>query len=370
MLPGLFRDLDRQGHQVTGTAAVAGPGRGRRLAYAAVIAVLALLVVGQRSLLVESWGALRHLRWGWVPLALLADYASRAAVARTHRRLLRVGGARISPHAALQVAYAANAVSVTLPIAGAQLGAAFTFRRFLRAGASPATTAWTLLISGIAATSSYAALLAVGAAATGTTSGRVLGVGAALLAALPGWAVLAGVRSAAGRRRLQTLALRVFGAWRRATRTPGAPPEVALRALLDQLTVLRLPAQERAPIVLLAVANWLVDCLCLAAAILAVGAAVPWQGLLLAYLTAAGATTLAVTPGGLGTVELALTAALVAAGLDAPHALAAALVYRVASLWLPAIAGWLTYLLLTSQAVRDTASAPRAPARRLAGMRL
>lgn len=114
---------------------------------------------------------------------------------------------------------------------------------------------------------------------------------------------------------------------------------------------------------LLAVANWLLDCLCLAAAILAVGATVPWQGLLLAYLTAAGASTLAITPGGLGTVELALTAALVATGLDAPHALAAALVYRIASLWLPAIGGWAAYLLLSSRTGRDVEAAPVADGR-------
>lgn len=59
-------------------------------------------MVGQRSVLAESVGALRFLHWAWVPVALVADFASRSAVARTHRRLLRAGGARISQHAALQ----------------------------------------------------------------------------------------------------------------------------------------------------------------------------------------------------------------------------------------------------------------------------
>lgn len=329
---------------------------GRPLAYTAVAAVLLVLVVGQRSVLTESVAALRHLQWGWVPVVLLADFASRAAVARTHRRLLRAGGTRLSQRAALSVAYAANAMSVTLPVAGAQLGAAFTYRRFTRAGASPASTAWTLLISGIAATSSYALLLAVGALATGTVGGAVLGVGGALLAALPGWMVILGLRSAAGRRRLHKVAVWLLTWWRRVTRTEAGSPDVVLQALVDQLTVLRLPARDRTPLILLALANWLVDCLCLAAAIHAVGAPIPWQGLLLAYLTAAGATTLAVTPGGLGTVEVALTAALVAAGLDAPHALAATLVYRIASLWLPAIGGWITYALLSSTGTDRTGS--------------
>lgn len=317
--------------------------------YAVLIAALVVLLAGQRSLLAESAGALRQLHWVWLPGLLLADYASRSAVARTHRRLLRAGGARISQRVALQTAYAANAVSVTLPVAGAQLAAAFTFRRLTRAGASPAATAWTLLISGIAATTTFAGLLAAGALATGTPSGVVLGVGGSLLAAVPGWVLLIALRSPGGRHRVNVLAICMMVLWRRVARTQGPLPELMLRALLDQLTILRLPVRDRAPIVLLALANWLLDCLCLAAAIVAVGAPVPWQGLLLAYLTAAGATTLAVTPGGLGTVELALTAALVAAGLDAPHALAAALVYRVASLWLPAAAGWAIYTLLRTR---------------------
>lgn len=331
----------------------AGHRRGRLLAAVVLATILLVLVVAQRSVLAESVRTLHSLQWVWVPVALLADFASRATVASTHRRLLRAGGARISQHAALQVEYAANALSVTLPVAGAQVGTAFTFKRFRGAGVSAATTAWTLLISGIAATSSFALLLAVGAVATGTAGGLVLGVGGALLAALPGWAVLAALRSPAGRRRLQALLVHAIAGWRRVTRSSGPPPQAALRAVLDQLTVLRLPTRDRTPVVLLAVANWLLDCLCLAAAILAVGAAVPWQGLLLASLAASGATTLALTPGGLGTVELALTAALVAAGLDAPSALAATLVYRIVSLWVPAIGGWLTYALLRSRAARD-----------------
>lgn len=328
--------------------------RGRLPAVVGLTAFLLALVVAQRSMLAESVRALGSLQWVWLPVALLADFASRAAVASSHRRLLRAGGSRITQHAALQVGYAANAMSVTLPMAGAQLGTAFTFRRFRAAGASQATTTWTLLISGIAATTSFALLLAVGAVATGTASGLFVGVGGALVAAVPGWALLAGLRSPAGRRRLQALLVRAMTDWRRVTRCPGRPPEAALQAVLEQLTVLRLPVRERTSILLLAAANWLFDCLCLAAAILAVGGEVPWPGLLLAYLTAAGATTLALTPGGLGTVEVALTAALVAAGLDASDALAGTLVYRIVSLWVPVTGGWFAYLVLRPRTAGST----------------
>jgi len=100
----------------------------------------------------------------------------------------------------------------------------------------------------------------------------------------------------------------------------------------------------------LAVGNWLADCLCLTAAIAAVGAPIPWQGLLLAYVGAAGVNSLGLTPGGLGVVEAALTAGLVAAGLDGADALAATLVYRLVSFWLVMVSGWVVFGFATRSA--------------------
>jgi len=45
-------------------------------------------------------------------------------------------------------------------------------------------------------------------------------------------------------------------------------------------------------------------------------------------------------------VGLTLAVALVAAGLRASQALAAVLLYRLASFWLVAVAGWLIFLWL------------------------
>ena len=60
--------------------------------------------------------------------------------------------------------------------------------------------------------------------------------------------------------------------------------------------------------------NWVADCGCLALSFLAVGARVPWRGLLLAYGAGQLATILPITPGGLGVVEGSLTVALVTFG--------------------------------------------------------
>ena len=96
----------------------------------------------------------------------------------------------------------------------------------------------------------------------------------------------------------------------------------------------------------LAVVNWLADAAVLAVSIRAAGAAVPWHDLLLVYSSGMAGQSLNITPGGLGTTEGTLSLALVATGLPASRALAAVLLYRLASFWLVVLAGWLVLLWL------------------------
>jgi uncharacterized protein (TIRG00374 family) len=86
--------------------------------------------------------------------------------------------------------------------------------------------------------------------------------------------------------------------------------------------------------------NWVADCACLAISFLAVGAGVPWRGLLLAYGAGQLATILPVTPGGLGVVEGSLTIALVTFGGLQDSTVAAVLLYRLISFWLLLPVGW------------------------------
>jgi 3-oxoadipate enol-lactonase len=84
----------------------------------------------------------------------------------------------------------------------------------------------------------------------------------------------------------------------------------------------------------------------LAVSIRAAGATVPWHDLLLVYGSGIAAQSLNITPGGLGVAEGSLSLALVATGLGASQALAAVLLYRLASFWLVALAGWLVVFWL------------------------
>ena len=66
-------------------------------------------------------------------------------------------------------------------------------------------------------------------------------------------------------------------------------------------------------------------------------------GVALAYLTAKLAGSAQVTPAGLGTVEAAIIATLVATGMTAVDATGAAIIYRLISFALITIIGWLIY---------------------------
>jgi uncharacterized membrane protein YbhN (UPF0104 family) len=79
---------------------------------------------------------------------------------------------------------------------------------------------------------------------------------------------------------------------------------------------------------------------------LAVGAGVPWKGLLLAYGAGQLAANLPITPGGLGVVEGSITIAIVAFGGAATSTVVAVLLYRVISFWLILPAGWSAMALL------------------------
>ncbi len=64
------------------------------------------------------------------------------------------------------------------------------------------------------------------------------------------------------------------------------------------------------------------------------------------YLAGNAVGTAAPTPGGLGGVEAVLAAGLTAMGIPAAQAISGVLVFRIATFWLPILAGWLSYLWL------------------------
>jgi len=94
-----------------------------------------------------------------------------------------------------------------------------------------------------------------------------------------------------------------------------------------------------------AAGSTLFDYLALLAALRAVGAEPRPSLVLLAYTAGQVLALIPITPGGLGFVEGGLVAMLKLAGVPVGEALAATLVYRMASYWLPLPAGGIAYLL-------------------------
>jgi len=80
--------------------------------------------------------------------------------------------------------------------------------------------------------------------------------------------------------------------------------------------------------------------LCLDACIRALGGSVPLASTAVVYLTGAALGSAVPTPGGLGAVEAALSAALTAAGLPGATSVSAVLLFRTITFWLPIPVGW------------------------------
>jgi uncharacterized protein (TIRG00374 family) len=87
------------------------------------------------------------------------------------------------------------------------------------------------------------------------------------------------------------------------------------------------------------------DFLALFAALAAVGGLPRPSLVLLAYTAASLLAMIPITPGGLGLVEAGLTGALALAGVAPAQAVLATLLYRLASYWLPILAGPIAYTL-------------------------
>ena len=324
-------------------------------------AVLAGAAVTEQSRLAASLTVLRHMRWSWLPAALVLEALSMAAFAWMFRLLLTAGRVRHGRAAMLATVYAANAVSVTVPIAGPELGTAILFRRFTRRGADGLLAGWVLLAGGVVTNAAWVLILVVGGFTAGHSLTLAITIPGAVLAVVALATAAAAVRRPEVRAVLERRGGWVLGHVARLLRRPVADPAATVRAWTDRMGALRLPASGWALATGAAFVNWLADIGVLTVSIVAVGAAVPWRDLLLVYAAGITAKSLAVTPGGLAITEGAISVSLVASGVRAGQALAAAVLYRLVSFWLVAVAGWLTLLFLRSRKPVPPAPAPAEP---------
>jgi uncharacterized protein (TIRG00374 family) len=242
----------------------------------------------------------------------------------------------------LATTLAANALSVSVPVVGSQLGAAFTYKRFRKFGAESSLAGWAFLIGGLVSSLGAVVILGVGGAVSGND--LIAGLAALSLLGFSLVAILCLGPWRDGLRRLMTrLIISIVRCASRFTAASISDPSSVVKCWVDRFRSIRPSKAEWCTVGALGLSNWLTDCGVLAASILALGAAVPWRPLLLIYGLATLIGSLGFTPGGIGLVEGTLCLGLVGAGVPAALALAAVLLYRLVSFWLVGATGWLVF---------------------------
>lgn len=342
------------GAVASGTVLPARSGRRWRAARWAVgtllVAAVVVEVVAGRRELERAARAVTDPDWSWLVAAVVVDVASMLAYAGLQLRLLRGAGVPVRRPQATSMAFAAHSLSITLP-GGPVFSTAYNYRRMGALGASRAVASWAIAVSSALSAAALALVGALAALAAGASGDALhLAVAAGVVVALAAWA-----RHLASDPRARTLlGGSVAAVVRRVGRHDPDAALARLRAAVHQLVAVRVDAGTWAVAALAAVANWLLDALCLALCCRAAGiGGVGLVGLLLAYTAGMAASSFPVVPAGLGVVDAALSVGLVAAGAGAGQAVAAVVLFRVVSLGVVGGAGWALWTL-DRRAARST----------------
>jgi len=315
-----------------------------------VLLGLAVLVVlfGERGDLVAARHKIGHLAIGWVAASVLAEGTSLTAFGVLQHWVLRQAGARIALPGLVALSLANEAIANTVP-AGPALSCVYRYRYYLQRGASEASAGLDRLHGSDSQAISMSLFLLAGAgvAMLASASIRSTGIAAAGL-------VIVGAGAAVFIRRdlVLRLAAMLVRISQRVTGHPRRAAAARLEAALARMQEIPLNARSTASIVAIALGVWTCDFLCLLYSLAAVHAAVPWDGVLLAYGAAQVVSALPIVPGGLGIVEGSLAVILAAYGIARVPAISAALAYRLVSFWLAIAVGWASVGVIAYQARR------------------
>ena len=323
----------------------------------ALVGVGVWVVSGKTDELSGASGYLEDLRWYWVVVAVGAEAVSYLSLASLQRRLLWCGRVKVPMRPMTGIALAGNAIQNSLP-GGIAFYYVYNFRQYRRFGADDVLAGWTVVAANALSFVTLSGLAAVGVALA-LSSGNAYD----LVEAILGIAIVASlvVIVWAERARLLSHASWIVRLSQRLFRRPSPKlsPDQVVTAWTARMGAIAPTRREWRRAVGMAMGNWVADCSCLALAFMAVGAGVPWRGLLLAYGAGQLASTLPFTPGGLGVVEGSLTVALVTFGGGKFSTVAAVLVYRLISFWLMLPVGWSAWgtLALAGRSRRTAAEA-------------
>ena len=336
----------------------------KRALVVAVAGTAVYLVLPRLAAVLGSWPRLSTLSPVWFSVAVAAELASFTCNFALQRLALRTKGW----FAVVTAGLAGNAVTDSLP-GGDAAGAAVQFGMLTTAGFDTTTavgglTAFSLLgVGGLLALPILAlpAMLAGAPASPGLAHTALLGIAGFVLFAIFGAILLYTDRP------LTTIGRAAQGLRNWVTRGR-RPPMTGLdkRLLTERDTIRTVLGEKWWQAVLLTAGRLGFDYGCLLAALRATGTSPRPSLVLLAYSAAGIIALLPLTPGGLGIVEASLSGLLILAGVRSGEALLATLAYRIASYWLPLLAGPPAYLLFRHRYGRPT---PRAATPAASGQR-
>lgn len=316
-----------------------------------ILGVVLWLFRDQLHFIGEGTAVLREANPVGIVLAIVFIVASFFAMAEVMHRLLGAGGTFISRVDTTALTFASNAWSASFP-GGPAFSAVLTFQVQRKWGASVILCSWFFVLSSALSTMWLVVLGIAGVFFLGANiSLWSLGITLAFMLILS-WAVY---WAASHPKQLRTWATTLIPKVNRLfKRDPQAGVEPAVRHI-TQMDTVSLTLGQFGTISLWSLLNRIFDIATLWACVWAVTGSVPVLtpetdnttvvGVLLAYVTAKIAGSVQATPGGLGPVEAALIATLVATGMTVVNATGAVIIYRLISLALMTVAGWLVYFL-------------------------
>jgi len=300
------------------------------------------LVLPRLIAVLGAWPRLSTLNPVWFTVALAAELISFTCNFGLQRLALRTKGWFVVVTAGL----AGNAVTDSLP-GGDAAGAAVQFSMLTAAGFDTDTavgglTAFSLLgVGGLLALPLFALPAIAGRAAVsrGLVHTALLGIAGFVLYAICGVIVLRTDRP------LAALGRAAQSVWNRVTRSRRPVTGLDERLLAERDTIRAVLGRNWRQAVLLTAGRLGFDYGRLLACLRATGASPRPSLVLLAYSAAGIVALFPITPGGLGIVEGSLSGLLILAGVRPGSAVLATLAYRIASYWLPLLAGLPAYLL-------------------------
>ncbi len=337
---------DRHGGGDPAAAGAPAPRTGARWFH---LAVVALALAGLTWFVVAEWDQIRQavrlirdIDLAWLALGVAASIVSIALFAAVRSVLLAAGGTTLPLGTAVGASFASGAVAATLPAGGA-IATAYMVQRYRDAGADAGLAAWVTVATGVVAPSVLVFMTLAGFAVAGQGSATVVVPSVLSLVLLGGFFLVS--------RRPQVLhgpTERVVRWWHRLRHRGGGTAvdsHSVATEFVDRFGSVRAGPGRWAAVWTLQLLSWGGEFVTLVASILAVGGTVPWTAVLAVYGTCQLAGAIPLVPGGAGQVEAALVVGLTAAGMDTSTALAASLVFRLASHWLVVPIGWVAFAL-------------------------